>query len=309
MRNRVRIALAVLLVMLAGIIAWLVLRASRERRLVYEGKPYSVWLASYHEDMEHPSRLEDPEEQVKWDRHVDSDKQAIQHIGTNALPSLIGRLTAQDTKLKKSVMSWANKHKRFPFHLKSAELRRREAIFGYMALGPLASNQVPRLIEILENNHVPDVRQAAAQALGFVGPEARLAAPALFRATKDKDHGVRICAFVALGSIRPDPPVTIPVLVAGLDDPHPLVGANAAAALGKYGREARAAVPALLRVLAANNAVGGARRPLHAGASALKNHAAASALKRIDPEAAAKAGVKQPMGLRNGSPQSAPVPP
>ncbi|MGO8928675.1 MAG: hypothetical protein ACLQU3_17540, partial [Limisphaerales bacterium] len=44
MQKRVHIALAVLLVMLVGVIAWQVLRL-REREPVYQGKPLSVWLA------------------------------------------------------------------------------------------------------------------------------------------------------------------------------------------------------------------------------------------------------------------------
>jgi hypothetical protein len=42
---RIYIALAVLLVMLAGVIGWQVLRPP-EREAAYQGKPLSVWLKS-----------------------------------------------------------------------------------------------------------------------------------------------------------------------------------------------------------------------------------------------------------------------
>ena len=77
MRKRVYIALAVLLVMLAGVIAWQVLRL---REPVYQGKRLSVWLVQYGTN--------------HWSagRNGELDKQAeaaIRHIGTNAIPTLL----------------------------------------------------------------------------------------------------------------------------------------------------------------------------------------------------------------------------
>jgi HEAT repeat protein len=178
------------------------------------------------------------------------------------------------------MVTLADKQKLVHFHFKSADQRRWEAVWGYHALGPLARAQVPSLITTLTNDRSPMVRQAAASALGAIGSEARLAAPALFHAAKETNLDVRSFALSALGQIQPDPLLTVPVLVAGLDDPFPVARVFAATALGYYGPEARAAVPALLRMLATNNAAGS------------EHHEAASALKKIDPEAAAKAGVK-----------------
>jgi len=255
------------------VVAWQVLRL---REPVYQGKRLSVWL-------EHLERLDEAATRGNQNERDDAE-QAIRHIGTNALPILIERLPAQNTRLKQLMMAWANKHERFPLHFKSAEQRRIEAVCGYEALGSLASAQVPRLIDILDNDLFLDARQAAARVLGYIGPEARLAVPALFRATKDTDDSVRINALWALGEIRPDPQLTIPVLVVGLDDAEPFVRENAALALRRYGPEARAAVPALLRTLDTTNAVGMEQQRFHATVR--------SALKNIDPEAAAKAGVK-----------------
>jgi len=44
MRKRVKIALAVLLVAIAGVIAW---QALRPRESVYQGKRLSLWLLRY----------------------------------------------------------------------------------------------------------------------------------------------------------------------------------------------------------------------------------------------------------------------
>ncbi len=284
MRKRVHIALGVLLIILAGVSAWLGLR---EREPVYQGKPLSFWLESLRQTAGNQEE-------------VDRAKQAIRHIGTNALPVVIERLRAHDTPLKQLIMKWAQKQAFVHFHFNSADERRPEAIWGYEALGPLASAQVPSLSATLTNDPSPRVRIAAAWALGYIGPEARMAAPALFRATQDKDYHVHGPAFAALGKIRPNPQLTIPLLVAGLDDPHWTVRANAAGALGRYGQEAKAAVPVLLRMLATNTAavfehdtnVFAVYAINEGDVAGVEKDAIGSALKAIDREAAAKAGVE-----------------
>ncbi|MGO8929755.1 MAG: HEAT repeat domain-containing protein [Limisphaerales bacterium] len=274
MRKRVQIALAVLLVALAGVIAWQVFHASRERRLLaYQGKRLSVWLDAYREKTEAPHPYVGPDEQAAWNHEIEILEDAIRHIGTNALPVLIERLHAHDTALKKFIMAIADKQKLVHFHFKSAQQRRHEAVLGYSALGPLASAHVPSLSDTLTTDPSPEIRYNAASALGCIGPDARIAAPALFHATKDTNEFVRNNSLWALGRILPDAQLTVPVLVASLDDTNSDARGNAAIALMKYGPEAKAAVPALLRTLATNNA-------------------ASFALKAIDPEAAAQAGVK-----------------
>ena len=263
MLKRVHNTLALLLVALAGLSAW---QGLRQPEPVYQGKRLSVWL-------ERPTG-------------DDRDAQTIRQIGTNALPFLIKWLRAQDTRLNQWETTWvqwqttwAERQNLVPFHFlvpvhfKSAEVRRAEAAFGYEALGPLANAQVPSLMDAITNDPSPEVRLAAEEVLIYLGPEARRAAPALFRATKDPNDMVRINAFWVLGKILPEARLTIPVLVAGLDDPSPGARFRAAIVLGEYGSAAKAAVPALLRVLPTNSA-------------------ARTALERIDPEAAAKAGVK-----------------
>jgi hypothetical protein len=257
MRKRVYIALAVVLVILAGGSAWLGLR---EREPVYQGKRLSFWLESLNNG-------------GPTGNDSSAAQQAIRHIGTNALPILIAKLRAQDTPLRQFVVTLVNRQKLIPLHLKSADERRWEVELGYMTLGSLSSVQVPSLCSILTNDPSPRARADAASVLGFIGPEARLAAPALFRATKDTNEIVRSDAFLSLGLIRPDPQLAIPVLVAGLEDSSLGAQLQAGSALGSYGPAAQAAVPALLRMQVTNEAAG-------------------IALKAIDPDAAAKAGVK-----------------
>jgi HEAT repeat protein len=211
---------------------------------------------------------------------------------------LIERLRAHDTPLKQLIMKWAQKQAFIHFHFNSAHERRQEATWGYEALGPLASAQVPSLSATLTNDPSPEVRIAAAWALGYIGPEARMAAPALFCATQDKEYHVRCPAFRALGQIRPNPQLTIPLLVAGLDDAVPVARFDAAFALGDYGTQAKAAIPTLLRMLATNNAAvlepdtNGFYAVTAGNAAGVEKDVVGRTLKKIDPEAAAKAGVQ-----------------
>jgi len=89
MRKRVYIALAVVLVALAGVIAW---QALREREPVYQGKGLRVWLREYR------LGLNTGASKVAAD--------AVRHIGTNALPTLLEMLGAKDSKLK----YWWDRH-------------------------------------------------------------------------------------------------------------------------------------------------------------------------------------------------------
>jgi hypothetical protein len=93
MRTRYRIALAVWLVAIVALIAWPLLSALREP--VYRGKRLSVWL-------------EQQGTNHFWARYSELDKQgqtAIRQIGTNALPMLLERLRARDTRFKQLLIN------------------------------------------------------------------------------------------------------------------------------------------------------------------------------------------------------------
>ena len=199
---------------------------------------------------------------------------AIRQIGTNALPTLLRLIRTRDSPFKQFVMTWSAKQSMIKFHFIPEQEQRFHASMGYLALGTMARSHIPVLSEILTNDSVPEVRAQAASALGHIGRhDANLAAPALIKATKDKDDRVRNNSLWALNWIQPDPQLTIPVLIAGLDDSCSTARENAANGLRQYGSQATSAVPALVRTLTINRSAG-------------------HALKGIDPEAAAKAGVK-----------------
>jgi hypothetical protein len=68
------------------------------------------------------------------------------------------------------------------------------------ALGNLGEAVAPKLLDAL-NDPMPERRQGAAMAIGRIRPGYRPAVPALMRALKDKDDGVRRQASYALSRI------------------------------------------------------------------------------------------------------------
>jgi len=199
--------------------------------------------------------------------------EAIQQIGTNALPTLLAITRARDSRLKQTAMTLLAKQKLLRFAFIPADQRRYWAALGYRALGSAAKADIPALTICLTNDNPPSMRQCAALALGNIGPDAKAATAALLITAKDKDNDVRNDSLWALGRIHPDLELVIDGLIEGLDDSYSLARENAASALASYGAAATGAVPALVRTLTNNRGAG-------------------FSLRQIDPEAATKAGVK-----------------
>ena len=157
MRKRVYIALAVLLVMLAGVIAWQVFQASRERQPVYGGKPLTLWLRTYAPSSS--SGLHSPE----WNEADD----AVRHMGTNCIPILLRMIRQKDSPVKLWLIAFAQKHgltKRI--HFVPAAVRNVEASRAFIALGDMAKDAVPALVKMYDDN---DHRRVAERDRGRFG--------------------------------------------------------------------------------------------------------------------------------------------
>ncbi len=89
-------------------------------------------------------------------------------------------------------------------------------------------------------------RFSAAEALGNLGPEVELAAPALIAALATEEvAGVRWGIIRALGRIGPAAPGVLDVLASALSDSDDHIRHDAETALGTMGPAARSALPAL----------------------------------------------------------------
>ncbi len=91
---------------------------------------------------------------------------------------------------------------------------------------------VPALVGALDDRD-PEVRAAAAGALGALGGAAEPAVPGLAGSLRDEQEAVRTAAAAALGALGPRSRAAAPALFAALDDPRANVRATAAQALAR----------------------------------------------------------------------------
>ena len=200
--------------------------------------------------------------------------QAIQSIGTNALPYLLYELTRPISQWRVSFNRWAEG--KISFRFRDEEERIWQAAEGLQILGPDSASALPVLAGYLAD---PKRGFAAAHAMSGAG---ELAVPYLLTAITGTNHFTAERALGALGDIAKEhesavphlvgfvqhtnavirqgaashlavvesrTDLTVPALTAALSDPEWAVRHYAANALGGIGPKARAAVPDLLRLM------------------------------------------------------------
>ena len=139
----------------------------------YQGKRFSVWL----EHLCHsPAEKADP---VAVD--------AIEHIGTNALPCMIRMLTAKDSFIKRQAIKLAGMQSVFRIHVTEARFTREFAVTAFLLYGAQAQPAVPSLVEILKTGDRYDKIESL-RALAAIGPSASNAIPAITKLLNDDDE-------------------------------------------------------------------------------------------------------------------------
>ena len=206
-------------------------------------------------------------------------QEAVQEMGTNALPALLAMLSSKDLPFKLKLIELLSKQSLFKLHFDTAYDRRLLAHYGLEVLGATAKPAFPALTELLNHSDMPGqtadtlariggadalppltqalthkdkrVRYGVVLALGRLGTQADKAVPLLLSVLTDKDPGMRMSAALALGEIEKEPAVVVPALIGALGDADSNVRRGAAAGLRGYSdwAEAGAAVPALVRLL------------------------------------------------------------
>lgn len=118
-------------------------------------------------------------------------------------------------------------------------------------LGWLARDAMPALVAAVDDDDAK-VREAAAQAVGQMGPEAL---PALVRMLDHDDKYVRRHAVWAMGKLGPLARPALRDLGAALKDADPRAASGAAQALGNLGTDGAEAVPLLAEAMRGTNIV------------------------------------------------------
>ena len=207
---------------------------------------------------------------------------AIRTIGTNGIPHLFKMLSYKPSRLRVRIDTTANwllrdyLGWRKEYFSDPAYLRWDRAMCGFIALGPSASNAIPRLIAFLDDPYVGGkavycltsigatavpalaevltngtlrARQQVARHMSELGTNARTALPALVMCMRDSDSDVRHGATVALARLQLEPRIAVPALTDALNDSDDNVRYDALQGLGMFGPHATGAAPAVVRLL------------------------------------------------------------
>jgi HEAT repeat protein len=221
------------------------------------GRPLRAWLAE----------LNDPQAPRRQ-----AAVAAVREIGTNAIPHLLGLIQSRESEFRRGIINRINRQATGKL-VTSARERREQAARAFRVLGPQAASAVPQLRILVQDpvlapdvalalsglgetgalvlqaslrHRHPQVRTAAAAALGWVQPAQQSAAAlALLPTLNDGETDVRYRSVVSLGRLARHPDQVVPALAQRLQDAEPLVRRLAVAALGAFGSDARPALPSL----------------------------------------------------------------
>src|SRR5262249_778398 len=92
--------------------------------------------------------------------------------------------------------------------------KRQDAADRLCDMGREAAEAVPALIRVLKQDHIPEVRAAAAFALGRIAVDPETVVPPLLQGLMDTNKDVRIAAVVALGYLGPRAKSAVRTLIA-----------------------------------------------------------------------------------------------
>jgi hypothetical protein len=297
MEKRVKIALAVLGFSVLGVFGWRTLWTPEP---VYQHQSLGKWLSQYDRLVAHPI-------QSSADRQLrDDSEKAIYTIGTNAIPFLLMRLGAHDSRFVSQIRLLVSRLSFLKIHQPTPQALRSQGASGFLALGPKGRVAIPKLAKLLEDrsdpsigqlvvsvltkfndesvipvlvrattSHNSEVRKTAMVELGYRRSSAEGVIQSLVDGLADQDEYVRTAAVFASGKFPNQADLVVPALVLHLQDPSSTVRDMAASSLGALGEQAKAAVPALVEIVKRQGPHG----------------SAASALRLVDPTAAAKAGL------------------
>ena len=223
MPKRLKIAGTTLLLILIGLIAW---DASRTKEPRYKGKPLSFWLAGH-------------------GCTEGQTKEAVDHLGTNCIPTLLRMLQANDSTIKQKLAALANGQNLIRIRMTDAHDKYIYAAHGFSLLGARAQGTVGVLIKLYEQSS-PERKMSIGNAIGAIGPSASEAIPTLLRAMISTNEIVRDPAAFTLVASGFDPGLVVPGLAKALSDPNESTRMLAADSLSGFGTNAASALPALI---------------------------------------------------------------
>ena len=127
--------------------------------------------------------------------------------------------------------------------------RRSQACIVLGRIGPPASNAIPTLKGLMQEDPDENVRTQAAKAMGILGQDDPEILADLMNLLGEGDEAGRIGAAEAIGAMGEKARAAVPLLIRALRDGRPRIREEAAEALGSMGTYAGPAIPALVDAL------------------------------------------------------------
>jgi HEAT repeats len=247
LRKKWRSGLVVVFVMAA---IGALLYVSRTNEPSFQGRALSQWLNDI--------------DKARDDHEAEAAMNAVRQIGTNAIPSLLSTMRAEDSKLKQTASTLLARLHIFRIQLADANGKHSRAFVGFHALGPQASSAIPEL-KVLMNN--PKIVRFAAAALVNINSNGVQEATSGLQSTnalvRRETAGVLgtmgIVRFTTnatparMAILRAQAEVAVPPLIRALNDSDELTRARAATSLGLLGQKPETVVPALVKNLQETN--------------------------------------------------------
>lgn len=240
---------AVVLILIVATVAAILPGALRSHEPSYQGRPLSAWLTDLEEGTDEKAQFA---------------KEAVRHMGTNAIPPLLRMMQREDSKLQQNLIWLIQRQRIIKFRVTDATEQHLRASLGFVALGPIGQPSLFELARLISN---PNTTRFTATALAAIGNDGVRAVTGALLSTNVLVRREAAGVLGGLGIVRfatnstpkqlevleSQARLAVPSLVAACDDPDELVRARAATALGLLGAKSELAVPALIKALADGN--------------------------------------------------------
>jgi HEAT repeat protein len=269
MRKKLCVGVACLVIAIGSGLVW---RVDVQPEPSYQGRGLSAWLKDYEELSDEEPR--DPD--IPVGGRAD---EALQHIGTNAIPTLLRMLYTREGDWEWRMKRLVEKQQLVKIHVATQWECSHAALYAFAALGSQGKGAVPAIVRGLSSKD-EQTRLSSATALEVLHSCPELAVPALARCLTDQSELVQTAAMQALGVYKPAPKWVLPGLIQCLENTNSQNHLTACAVLREYGPAAKPAVPALVHLV-----------KIEYDKYWQSSWGIAEALETVDPEAAAKAGV------------------
>jgi len=170
--------------------------------------------------------------------------EAMQQIGTNAIPILLRMLKSkEDSRYKLWLIQLVQKQHVIDFKWRTAQTRHSEAMYAFGDLGSQAKSAMPILLQIYnERRPGPITIQQPLPTFSAAWAGGSRCCPAARPRHHEHQPSLRFSAVLTLGQIQANPALTVPALTASLRDQNAGVRIVAVRGLAAFGSDAKSSV-------------------------------------------------------------------